>query len=100
MGQTVQLFAPDFIPMGWPTSPPIRVAGLNDALCSTGSWTGRSQPMWLTSTIRLVRTLVVVVKPIKGLRNRDMIHLRKIELQIQSSTAAPDTAKLVTDCLP
>jgi hypothetical protein len=28
--------------------------------------------MWLTSTITLVRTLVAVVKPIKGLRNNGM----------------------------
>ena len=32
--------------------------------------------MWLTSTITLVRTLVVVVKPIRGLRNKAMTHLR------------------------
>src|SRR3954454_7233859 len=36
---------------------------------------GRSQPTWLNSTIRLVRRLVEVVKPISGLRNIGMAHL-------------------------
>jgi hypothetical protein len=31
--------------------------------------------MWLKVTIRLVKTLVDVVKPIRGLRNRFMAHL-------------------------
>ena len=33
---------------------------------------GRSQPTWLTSSIRLLKTVVEVVKPIRGLRKGEM----------------------------
>jgi hypothetical protein len=33
---------------------------------------GRAQPTWLNNTIRLVRMLVEVVKPMRGLRQNDM----------------------------
>jgi hypothetical protein len=34
--------------------------------------TGGSQPTWLTSSMRLLKTVVEVVKPIRGLRKGDM----------------------------